>query len=69
MNIKSKQVQIAENVDLQVDSEHRGECFTVMSGRTCHKDGKEMKRTLNVEAKLGEVKIQVMNWFDSLKLR
>ena len=72
LGVKSKSIDIDSNVNLVINEEDRGENFTVRIGEINPKDKEEEQqqtRTITAEAKLGSVKFEKNNWFNSLKLK
>lgn len=71
LSVKSKSIDIDSNVNLVISEEGEGENFTVLTGQISpkEKEEEEQTRTITAEAKLGSVKFEKNDWFNSLKLK
>jgi len=72
LSVKSKSIDIDSNVNLVISEEGKGENFAVLTGQINPKDKEEEEeqtRTITAEAKLGSVKFEKNDWFNSLKLK
>lgn len=70
LQVKSQKIDVDSNVKLTINDEDRGENFTVMTAKLNPKEDKEEQaRTITAEAKLGCVKFEKNDWFNSLKLK
>ena len=66
--VKSKSIDIDSSVNLVINEEDRGENFTVRIGEINPNDKEEEQqqtRTITAEAKLGSMKFEKSDWFNS----
>ena len=70
INVKSKDIGINSSVNLIVNEEDKGENFSVVTGKlNPESEGEGKSRTITVDAKLGSVKFEKIDWFSSLKFK
>ena len=70
IKVKSKDIGINSSVNLIVNEEDKGENFSVVTGKlNPESEGEGKSRTITVDAKLGSVKFEKIDWFSSLKFK